>query len=160
MSGWLNTSIPLKQGRIESFWQPQICVVRSSKKAYFTHKRLRNRVKYWEICKFQSLTSPDSNHQPQIYLGVWGVQYAPTLKDVKICTGFKFSYPCYLLPAEASEAYYSTLLREDRQPHNDEQATRWTMGRWQGHYESQTESHHLWDISFHSLWCCSSCETY
>ena len=56
-----------RQGRIESFCQPQTWVVKSYNKA-------QNSVEYCKSCKIQPHTSPDSDHQHQIS---WAVQYAP-----------------------------------------------------------------------------------
>ena len=45
----------------------------------------KNKAKFWKKCKIQPQFSPNSNHQPLIYLGAWGVQYGTGLNVQWFC---------------------------------------------------------------------------
>ena len=67
------------QGRTESFSQPQTWMKKCYKMAKFQPCKSQIKGKILKDCKLQPRTSPDSDHQTQISLGVWGVQYAPAI---------------------------------------------------------------------------------
>ena len=73
---WTQTTL---QGLTESFSQPQTWMKKCYKMAKFQPWKGQIKGKILNDCKVQPQTSPDSNYKPQIYLGVWGAQYAPAI---------------------------------------------------------------------------------
>ena len=73
----MSTVVP--QGHIESCIE--IGTALSHKKHDLPIKRLKIGVKYW----IRLRTGLNSICQPQIYLGFWGIQYAPCITRIKAC---------------------------------------------------------------------------